>query len=62
MLKMTEIKSWDSKLINTKIEEFRSELVQIKMQKVTSGIEKPHRLKEIRSDIARLMTVLSSKK
>lgn len=61
MLKISEIKDWDSKLIDNKVSELRVELFNMRMQKATSGFEKPHKLKEVKKDIARLLTVKSSK-
>lgn len=61
MLKMTEIKDWDKKVITSKVSELRAELFSFRMQKATSGLEKPHRIKEIKKDVARLLTALNAK-
>ena len=61
MLKMNEIKEWDEKLLTSKVSELKKEYFELRMQKGVSGLEKPHRLKEIKRDVARLKTVLSSK-
>ncbi|MCK5882473.1 MAG: 50S ribosomal protein L29 [Bacteriovoracaceae bacterium] len=61
MLKMSEIKDWEGNVLDKKVTELRVELFNINMQKTTSGIEKPHRIKEIKKDIARLLTVKSAK-
>jgi large subunit ribosomal protein L29 len=61
MLKMNEIMNWDEKALVGKIESLKNEVFTIRMQKVTSGIEKPHKIKENRRDIARLYTVLNRK-
>ena len=61
MLKMNEIKDWDKGTITKKIEGLRAELFNYRMQKAASGLEKPHRIKEAKKDIARLMTVLNAK-
>lgn len=57
MLKMEDIKKLDSKMIDAKVSECRKELFDIKMQKAAAGVEKPHRIKELKKDIARLLTV-----
>ena len=57
MLKMNEIKDWEDKIIDGKVSDIRRELFNIRMQKTTSGVEKPHRLREAKKDIARLLTV-----
>ena len=62
MLKMEEIKSWENKVVLSKISELRKELFAFRMQKTTSGIEKPHRIREAKKDIARLLTALNQAK
>ncbi len=61
MLKMTEIQKLDSQAILQKVSELRKELFDLKLQKNTTSIEKPHLLTEIKRDIARLLTALNSK-
>lgn len=61
MLKMNEIKGWDAKVIDQKVIECQKELTAIKMQKVTSGVEKPHRIKVLKQNIARLLTAKNAK-
>ncbi|OFZ26068.1 MAG: 50S ribosomal protein L29 [Bdellovibrionales bacterium RIFOXYB1_FULL_37_110] len=61
MLKMNEIINWDEKALIGKIESLKNEVFTIRMQKVTSGIEKPHKIKENKRDIARLYTILNRK-
>lgn len=39
----------------------RKELYELRIQAHSNRIEKPHRIKEIRRDIARLLTVLKEK-
>jgi len=56
MLKMEDIKKLDEKMVDSKLTELRKELFEMKMQQVSSGIEKPHRKKELKKDIARLLT------
>jgi len=45
------------KALDGKVSDIRRELFNIRMQKTTSGVEKPHRLREAKKDIARLLTV-----
>lgn len=60
MLNYGEIKKWDAKAIDAKILELKRELFNYRMQKGTTSIEKPHLVKEVKSDIARLNTALSA--
>ena len=61
MLKMAEILKLDAKTIQTKVEAMRTELFTLKMQHATSGMEKPHKVKELKKNIARLLTVKKQK-
>ncbi len=56
MLEYKEVKGWDAKTIDAKVAELRKEYFVARMQKATTGFEKPHRFKEIKKDIARLLT------
>ena len=59
-LKYEEVKGWDAKQIDTKVEEIRTELFNMRMQKVASGVEKPHLLKIGKKNIAKLLTAKSA--
>jgi large subunit ribosomal protein L29 len=61
MLKMSEVNKMDESSINAKVSELRRELFDLKLQKSTTSVEKPHMLKIIKKDIARLLTVANSK-
>ncbi|MCB9060705.1 MAG: 50S ribosomal protein L29 [Halobacteriovoraceae bacterium] len=57
MLKLSEIKEMDVKSIDLKLASVRKELFNLRIQKGTSGVEKPHLFKTLKKDIARLLTV-----
>jgi|TARA_Y100000768_G_scaffold369730_1_gene334900 large subunit ribosomal protein L29 len=61
MLKMSEISKLDGEAINQKVSELRRELFNLRLQKNTTNVEKPHLLKSLKRDIARLLTVLKTK-
>lgn len=61
MLKMSEVNKMDESSINAKVSELRKELFDLKLQKSTTSVDKPHMLKTIKRDIARLLTVANSK-
>ncbi len=62
MLKLSEIKSWDDTTITNKVSELKTELFNYRMQKTTSGLDKPHKVKEAKKTIARLLTTLNSRR
>ncbi len=48
--------------IEKKIRDSRAELVQLRLRKQTGQVEKPHLLRELRRELARLQTILKDKK
>lgn len=61
MLKTSEIYKMDDKAIDGKVKTLKIELFNLKMQQATSGMEKPHRVSDLKKDIARLLTVKTQK-
>jgi large subunit ribosomal protein L29 len=62
MLKTSDISKLTAKEIQEKVAKSKAELFNLKFNKFTTGNEKPHLLKELKKDIARLLTVLNTKK
>jgi large subunit ribosomal protein L29 len=61
-MKMTEIKEMPPVELQAKSRELRTELFNLNLQKSIGTLEKPHRISELRKDIARVETALSAKK
>lgn len=57
-----EIRELSATEIETKIRETREQLLQLRLRKQTGQVEKTHELRTLRKDIARLETILTSKK
>lgn len=47
--------------INAKIESTRKEIFDMRMKQATANLEKPHRLREARKDIAKMKTILTER-
>ncbi|MEC7275990.1 MAG: 50S ribosomal protein L29 [Bdellovibrionota bacterium] len=62
VLKYNEIKDLDAAAIDTKVNEMRREIFTMKMEKSTTGLEKPHNLKVLKKNIAKLLTAKAAKK
>jgi large subunit ribosomal protein L29 len=56
----TSFKEMTAQELVAKGRELRLELFNLRLQKATARLEKPHRIQEIRRDIARCETRLSS--
>jgi large subunit ribosomal protein L29 len=61
MLTKDEIKKLDDVAVDRKVAELRLDIFKMKMQKSTSGVEKPHLIKETKKNIARLLTLKNSR-
>lgn len=56
-----EIRELSVAEIGTKLNELRTELLQLRLRKGSGQLEKPHLLRALRKDIARLLTVQTAK-
>jgi len=61
-MKISEIKDLSETELNKKFRELGEELLQLQVRKQTGQVEKPHLIKSIRRDRARILTVLSESK
>ena len=61
-MKNKEIRDLDDKQLGEKLGEFRKELFNLRFQHATAQLEKTHRLRELRKDIARILTVQNETK
>jgi large subunit ribosomal protein L29 len=57
-----EIRELSPAEITTKLRNIRDELLQLRLRKHTGQVEKPHMIRALRKDIARLETILNEKK
>ena len=57
-MKMAEIRKLTTQDLNKKLEENKKELFNLKFSASTGNLEKPHRIKELRHEVARIKTVI----
>ena len=57
-MKIVDIRKLATKDLNKKLEENKKELFNLKFAASTGSLEKPHRVKELRHDVAKIKTVL----
>jgi large subunit ribosomal protein L29 len=58
-MKISEIKDLSETELNKKFRELGEELLQLQVRKQTGQVEKPHLIKSIRRDRARILTILA---
>ena len=61
MLKTSEISKLSAKELTEKVATLKGELFNSKFTKFTTGSEKPHVAKQLKKDIARLLTAKNAK-
>jgi large subunit ribosomal protein L29 len=61
-MKTTELRELDVDGLAKKLGETREELFKLRFQHATAQLEKTHRLRQVRKDIARILTVQNEKK
>lgn len=57
-MKMVDIRKLATEDLNKKLEENKKELFNLKFASATGNLEKPHRIKELRHDVAKIKTVI----
>jgi large subunit ribosomal protein L29 len=57
-----EIRELSPAEIQTKLRDTRNELLQLRLRKHTGQVDKPHMIRVLRKDIARIETILTQKK
>jgi large subunit ribosomal protein L29 len=58
-LKMSDLRDLSSPELSAKNRDARQELFNLRLQKASSQLEKPSRLRDLRRDIARIETQMS---
>ena len=57
-MKALEIRKLTTEELNKKLEEIKKELFNLKFAASTGNLEKPHRIKELRREVAKIKTVI----
>ena len=57
-----EIRELTTEQIEAKINEFKEEIFNLRMQQATGNLEKPSRINELRKSVARMKTILAERK
>ena len=60
-MKATEIKKMSDAELDAKLKELKSELFNLRFQHAINQLDNPHKISDVKKDIARVMTVLQEK-
>ena len=60
-MKAKELRALSEQELNQKLAELKKELFNLRFQHAINQLENPHRIEEVKRDVARVMTVLHEK-
>ena len=60
-MKATELKELTVEELNGKLKDLKEELFNLRFQHAINQLDNPHKMTEVKKDIARVLTVLRSK-
>ena len=60
-MKVNEIRELTAEQLSAKLKELKTELFNLRFQHAINQLENPHRIVEVKRDIARVMTILQEK-
>ncbi|MBQ7338276.1 MAG: 50S ribosomal protein L29 [Clostridia bacterium] len=60
-MKAKEIRELTAEQLSAKLKELKTELFNLRFQHAINQLENPHRIVEVKRDIARVMTILQQK-
>ncbi|MBE6631182.1 MAG: 50S ribosomal protein L29 [Ruminococcaceae bacterium] len=61
-MKAAELRNMTADQLNAKLLELKSELFNLRFQHAINQLDNPHKIADVKHDIARVMTVLGEKK
>ena len=60
-MKIVDIRKMSAEELDAKLKELKSELFNLRFQHAINQLENPHKIAEIKKEIARVMTILREK-
>ena len=60
-MRAEEMRKMDADQLNAKLKELKGELFNLRFQHAINQLDNPHRINDVKHDIARVMTVLREK-
>lgn len=60
-MKATDIRKMNAEELTAKLKELKNELFNLRFQHAINQLDNPHKIQEVKRDIARVMTILNEK-
>ena len=61
-MKAAELKKMNEEELSAKLKDLKQELFNLRFQHAINQLDNPHKIADVKKDIARVLTVLSEKK
>ncbi|MCL2517419.1 MAG: 50S ribosomal protein L29 [Oscillospiraceae bacterium] len=61
-MKAKEVRNLNTEELDARLKELKGELFNLRFQHAINQLENPHRIADVKKDIARVMTILHEKK
>ncbi len=61
-MKATELRNMSEAELDTKLHDLKDELFKLRFQHAINQLDNPHKITDVKRDIARVMTVIREKK
>ncbi len=60
-MKVNEIREMTSEALDKKLKELKEELFNLRFQHAINQLDNPHKIEDVKRDIARVMTIINEK-
>jgi len=60
-VKVSELRKLKSEELEAKVVESKKELLNLRIKNATGSLDKPSKIKELRKDVARMLTILKER-
>ena len=60
-MKVNELRDMTSEALDKKLKELKEELFNLRFQHAINQLDNPHKIEDVKRDIARVMTVINEK-
>lgn len=60
-MKVSELRKLKSEELEAKVIESKKELLNLRIKNATGSLDKPSKIKELRKDVARMLTILKER-
>ena len=60
-MKINELRKLSTEELNTKISEYKRELLDLRLKNATGALDKPSKINELKKEVARMKTIINER-